>query len=536
MMKEGAKHLSGLEEAVFSNIEACKGIAQIVRTSFGPNGMNKMILNHLDKLFVTNDAATIIREMEVEHPAAKILILASHQQEHEVGDGTNAVIVFAGKLLEKAEALLRMGLSPPEVIEGYKLALAKCLELLPTLVCHTVEDYRKKDEVIAAIKPALMSKQYGLEDFLAGLVTDACVDAMPKEGSKNPFNVDNVRIVKIPGSGVLSSKVIRGMVFPRNVESTINHLTDAKVAVFTADLDNAYTETKGTVLINTAKELKDFSRGEEDLLENKIEAIKAAGVSVIVTGGKVGDMALHFCNRAGLLIVKLNSKFELKRLCRTTGATALPVLTAPTAHEIGFCSEVGVEEIGEITVTVFKQHDLNSSVSTIVVRGATPNIMDDIERALDDGINVYKSLTREQRFLPGAGAVEIELARQVFSYGETCAGLEQYAIKSFAEALEVIPQTLAENCGVKAKHFVSNLYAAHEEGKTNVGFDIEGATDSDNLIDAAEAGILDGLLNKQWMLKYSVNASLTVLGIDQIIMAKRAGGPKAPKQNPNWDE
>ncbi|EGD76674.1 T-complex protein 1 subunit theta [Salpingoeca rosetta] len=534
MMKSGAKHYSGMEEAVYRNIGACKEIAQIVRTSFGPNGMNKMILNHLDKLFVTNDAATIIKELEVEHPAARLVVLASQQQEHEAGDATNLVIILAGKMLEKAETLLRMGLSPPEVIEGYEMALEKALEVLPELACHTVEDFRDKAQVKRAIKTVIMSKQNGLEDFLSELVTDACVDIMPKEESRKPFNVDNVRIVKIPGSGVFSSSVVRGMVFTRNIHSSITSAQDARIAAFTADLDHAYTETKGTVLLNTAEELKSYSKDEESVLEKKIKAIKDSGASVIVTTGKVGDLGMHFCNRFELLVVKLNSKFDLKRLCRATGATALPVLTGPSSQELGHCHSVSVQEIGDTTVTVFRQADINSAVSTIIVRGATSNVMDDVERALDDGINAYKSLTKEQRFLPGGGATEIELARLITKFGDTCSGLEQYAIKSYAEALEVVPATLAENCGVKSREVVSNLYAAHENGEKNAGYDI--LSEDVAVADMNEAGVYDSFHAKVWALKYATRAAKTILRVDQIIMAKKAGGPKPPKQNPNWDE
>lgn len=534
MMKEGSKHYSGMEEAVYRNISACKEIAQIVRTSFGPNGMNKMILNHLDKLFVTNDAATIINELDVEHPAAKLAILASQQQEHEAGDATNLVIMLAGKLLEKAETLLRMGLSPPEVIEGYEMALSKCMEVLPDLTCHTVEDFRNKEQVKRALKSVMMSKQNGQEDFLTELVTDACVDIMPKEETRQPFNVDNVRIVKISGSGTLSSQVVRGMVFTRSVHSYVTSAKDAKIAVYTAPLDHAHTETKGTVLLNTAEELKSYSKDEEGVLEDKIKAIRDAGVSVVVTNGKVGDLAMHFCNRYELLVVKLNSKYDLRRLCRATGATALPVLTAPSPQEVGHCDDVSVQEFGDTTVTVFKQADINSAVSTIIVRGATNNVMDDVERALDDGINAYKTLTQEQRLLPGGGATEIELARIIAEFGNTRSGLEQYAIKSFGEALEVVPATLAENCGVKSQEVVSNLYASHENGDKNAGYDI--LSEAVAVKDMKEAGVFDAFYAKKWALKYAVQAADTILRVDQIIMAKKAGGPKPPQGNPNWDE
>uniref|UniRef100_A0A8C7X0E3 T-complex protein 1 subunit theta n=1 Tax=Oryzias sinensis TaxID=183150 RepID=A0A8C7X0E3_9TELE len=445
MLKDGAKHFSGLEEAVFRNIRACKELSQTTRTAYGPNGMNKMVINHLEKLFVTNDAATILRELEVQHPAAKMIVMASHMQEQEVGDGTNFVLVFAGALLEMAEELLRMGLSVSE------------------------------------------------------------------SGS---FNVDNVRVCKIPGSGVTASSVLHGMVFKKEAEGDVTSVKDAKIAVFSCPFDCMVTETKGTVLINNAKELMNFSKGEEDLMESQVKAIKDAGASVVVTGGKVADMALHYANKYKLMVVRLNSKWDLRRLCKTVGAVALPRITAPTPDEMGHCDNVYVAEVGDTQVVVFKHEKEDGAISTVVIRGSTDNLMDDIERAVDDGVNTFKVLVRDKRLVPGGGATEIELAKQITSYGESCPGLEQYSIKKFADAFEALPRALAENSGVKGNELISKLYAAHHEGNKNIGFDIEG--EGPAVKDMLKAGILDPYLVKHWGIKMATNAAVTVLRVDQV--------------------
>jgi T-complex protein 1 subunit theta len=524
MMKDGAQHYSGVEEAVYRNIKACKDISQIVKTSFGPNGMNKMIINHLDRLFVTNDAATMIQELEVEHPAAKLLVLASEQQAHEVGDGTNFVIVFAGMLLHKAEGLLRMGLSPAEILDGFEKAKNLALEMLPALVCDTVKDTKDQKEMERALKTSLMSKQYGYEDFLSELVAKACIDASPRDDS--PFNVDYVRVVKIPGQGVLSSTCLQGMLFKREAGGAITSVEKAKVAVYTGPVDWVQTETKGTVLIQSADELKNFSKGEESMLEAQCQAIKDAGVNVVISGSKFGDMAQHFLNRMGIMMVKIMSKHELRRLCRAIKATPLPRLTPPSAHELGHCDKVSVEEIGDVRVTCFVQSEESSPVDTIVIRGSTLNMMDDIERAVDDGVNVYKACTKDPRLVPGAGATEIELALRLQKHGEAQAGLDQYAIVAFAEALECVPQVLAENAGMKAKDMISMLYAAHAKGEQNAGVDI--SNDYPGTVDAAKAMILDNLPTKTWGITFATTAAITVLRVDQIIMAKKSGGPKGP--------
>jgi len=532
MMKDGSKFFSGLEEAVIRNIGACKEFAETVQTCYGPNGMNKMVINHLEKLFVTNDAATIIRELEVEHPAAKLLILGSQMQENEIGDATNFVIIFAGALLRAAEDLLRMGLKPTEVAEGYEIALSKALEILPTLSCYEVKNTRDEESVKKAIRTGVMSKQYGHEDFLADLITKACISILPDKETQ--FNVDNVRVCKILGSGLFNSQVVNGMVFKRHAESTIIKKDSCKVAIYTCPIDALQTETKGTVLIKTADELQTFSRGEETQLEKQIKEIADAGVDVVVAGGKFGDLALHYVNKYNMMAVRLMSKWDVRRLARATGATALPKMTPPTSEELGMADSVYVDELGDTEIVVFKVGDKESRVSTIVIRGATDNYMDDIERAVDDGVNVFKGLCKDGHLTPGGGATEIELARQVSQWAETHPGLEQYSINKFGEALEIIPRVLAENSGVKPKEVISKLYAAHSEGNKNMGFDIDG--ESGEIKDCAEGNILDLMIAKKWALKYATNAAATVLRVDQIIMAKRAGGPKPRDTSGGMDQ
>ncbi|XP_041947775.1 T-complex protein 1 subunit theta isoform X2 [Alosa sapidissima] len=531
MLKDGAKHYSGLEEAVFRNIQACKELAQTTRTAYGPNGMNKMVINHLEKLLVTNDAATILRELEVQHPAAKMLVMASTMQEDEIGEGTNFVMVFAGALLEHAEELLRMGLSVTEVIEGYEMACKKAVEILPNCVSSSDINLRDIDVATAMIRTAVMSKQYGNEDFLANLIAQACISVYTESGS---FNVDNVRTCKILGSGLHSSSVLHGMVFKKETEGDVTTVKDAKIAAYSCPFDCMVTETKGTVLIKNAGELMDFSKGEEDMMEAHVKAVADAGVNVVVTGGKVADMALHYANKYNLMVVRLNSKWDLRRLCKTVGAVALPRVTPPTPEEMGRCDSVYLSEVGDTQVVVFKHEKEDNAIASVVIRGSTDNLMDDIERAVADGVNTFKALVRDQRLVPGGGATEIELAKQITSYGESCPGLEQYAIKKFAESFEVVPRALAENSGVKANEVISKLYAAHHEGQSNMGVDIEG--EGPALTDMVKAGIQDPFVVKHWGIKLATNAAITVLRVDQIIMAKPAGGPKAPQGKKDWDD
>eukprot|EP01089_Gocevia_fonbrunei_P014198 TRINITY_DN3833_c0_g1_i1.p1 TRINITY_DN3833_c0_g1~~TRINITY_DN3833_c0_g1_i1.p1 ORF type:complete len:543 (-),score=141.93 TRINITY_DN3833_c0_g1_i1:55-1683(-) len=526
MLKDGAKHLSGLEEAVIRNTEACAELAEITRTSLGPNGMNKMIINKHDSLSITNDAATIIKGVDVYHPAAKMLSMASEQQEQEHGDGTNFVISFGGNLLKNAEALLRSGLHPSDIVAGYIKAGEKAQEYLETLTAFKSDDLANIEQVSYCIRAVIASKQYGYEKFLSNLIAKACVQILPK--NQKSFNVENVRVCKILGGGVTDSKVVKGFVTARNLSGTIKHVTSAKIAVFAAGVDISKTETKGNVILKSAQDLAGFSKGEEELMEEIIKSISAVGTKVIVSGGVVGDLATHYIERYNMMLLKTPSKFELMRICRATGATPLVRLGAPTPEELGFCDVVSEEEIGSTKVTIFRQDEEESLVSTIVVRASTRNRLDDIERAIDDGVNVFKGLTKDSRLVAGAGAVEIELSRLLDSFGDSSAGLDQYAIKKYAQAFEVIPRTLAETSGFNATEVLATLFAAHQEGKKNDGVDVD--SELGGTVNALDTGILDHQLTKASAIKLATDAAVTILRVDQIIMAKDAGGPTLPRQ------
>lgn len=374
-----------------------------------------------------------------------------------------------------------------------------------------------------------MSKQYGREDLLAKVITNACISI---HKIKDVFNVDNIRVCKILGSGVSKIDLIQGMVFKRQIEGTVTKVSDAKVAVFTCPVDIAATETKGTVLIHSANELKSFSQGEEHLLESQIKEISDAGINVIVSGGKFGDLAVHYCNKYNIMMIRLNSKFDVRRVCKTVGAIALPKICKPQPSEIGLCDNVYIDEIGDTPVVIFKQNATESKIATIVIRGSTDNIMDDIERAVDDGVNTYKALLSNNRLVAGAGAAEITLAQNLTSEAETLPGLEQYSVAKFADALRSIPAAIAENAGIKPNDMVTLLIAEHQQGKLNSGVDIE--QDQPSTIDSVEQKIFDLHLSKLWGINYATNAACTVLQVGLIICAKPAGGPKPPKQG-GWD-
>ncbi|ETI28553.1 T-complex protein 1, theta subunit [Cladophialophora carrionii CBS 160.54] len=578
LFKPGYNSYDAEDGAVIRNIDACRTIAQTVQTSLGPYGRNKIVINHLAKMILTSDAATILRELDVVHPAAKLLVMASQQQEAEMGDGTNMVIVLAGELLRKAEELIRMGLKTSDIVSGYEKAQAYALKCLEDLEVDTVADVRSAEELSKALRTVVASKQSGSEDVLSQLIAQAVLAVLPK----NPvnFNVDNIRVVKIMGGDLSASRVVKGMVFGREPDGTVKRAKKAKVAVFSCPIDVSQTETKGTVLLKNAQEMMDFSKGEESQLENAIREIYDTGVRVIVAGATIGELALHYLNRFGVLVIKIMSKFELRRLCSVCNATPLARLGAPMPDEMGSIDIVETTEIGGDRVTVFRQDSdtATTRTATIVLRGATQNHLDDVERAIDDGVNVIKAVTRDPRLVPGAGATEMQLVERISHFADKTPGLAQYAIKKYAEAFEVIPRTLAESAGLDATEVLARLYTAHqrrigssdevksreqangslddsddEDDQENdedessgssdeseapywtTGVDLE-VSDPSGVLDATEEGILDLLVTKSWAIRLATEAARTILSVDQIIVARQAGGPKPPGPNPNWDE
>ena len=562
MLKAGHKHDEGTS-AILRNVEAAKGLSAIVCTSLGPNGMNKLVINHLEKIIVTSDCATIVRELEIAHPAAKMLELASTMQEQECGDGTNLTVSFAGELLLKCEDLIRMGLHTSEIVAGYTNAYDCLKRTLPTLITGKVDDVRSYDQLLRIVKPVLATKQAEAEEFLGDLVAKAALGTMSTKGKGN-INTDSVRVAKIMGGSIKQSEVIAGMVCMRGTEGTIRRVVDAPISVFACGVEASATEakvrargegdsptststststfstfntklthsictTQGTVLMKNADDLMSYNKSEETKMDEIIKSIAATGTKCIISGGTVSEMAMHFIERYGMMCVRITSKWELRRLCTATNSTALVRLGPATAEELGFCDEVSVKEIGGRKVTVFNQVKSAKDgcrISTVLLRASTESVLNDLERAVDDGVNCIRTACTDGRYVQGAGACEMELAQKIKAYGDTCPGLDQYAIRAFANALEFVPRTLAENSGQEATDVLAALGAAHANGNAAAGVDITAATTDRNGVFTTDENLVDLYATKDSAFRLSIDAVMTVLRVDQIIMSKPAGGGK----------
>lgn len=525
MLKAGHQHFEGVEGAVLRNVEAAKDLSRIISTSLGPNGMNKLVVNHLGRIIVTSDCAAIVRELEIEHPAAKMLSMASDTQDRECGDATNLTVSFAGELLTNCEELIRMGLHTSEIIAGYRAAGDKLLEILPTLTCSEMADARSEAELIRVVTPVVAAKQYGSEGTLAPLVAEACLSVIDRRG-KPSVSPDSVRVAKILGGSVGQSKVIHGFVALRGVETTVTTATDAKVCVFGCGIEASTTEAKGTVLMKDADDLKGYNLTEEKKMEEIIKSISDAGIKVIVSGGSVSEMAMHFIERYGMMCLKIGSKWELRRLCAAVNATALVRLGPPTPDETGHADAVKVQEVGGRRITIFSQSEETAKdgcrLATILLRASTSNLLQDLERAVDDGVHAAKTACKDPRLVPGAGATEMELSTQIRNYADSRPGLDQYAIRAFASSLEFVPRQLAQNAGLDAQAVLAALGAAHANGDAKAGVDIEAADGRGSGV--CECAALDLLATKTSAFQLAIDAAVTVLRVDQIIMAKQAGG------------
>jgi len=545
MLKDGTRHMqeSGDDgSVVLRNIDACMELSRMMLTSsLGPQGRCKLVVNHLQKITVTADCAAILKEVQIQHPAASLLSMTVQKQKEECGDATNFCLSFAGELLWQTALLIQKMTwqqTAPEIIAGYAKALQLCQEeLLPKVICERIEQVNTKENLLKIISPVLQSKQYGTEHLLAPVVADACSLVFP-EGS-GVFPAACIRTVPILGAATDQSRLIEGYVATRALESVRKSASNCKIAVFASGIEASSTEAKGTVVMKTAEDLKTYNKSEELKMEEIIQGMAEAGIEVVISGGSISDMAMHFIDKYDLLCLKVSSKWELRRLCQAVGATALVRLGTPLPDEMGFVESVQQQEMGDRTVTVFTKSG-ESKLATIVLRAFTRTLLADLERAVDDGVQAVAQAVKDcnktgaARLCYGGGCTEMALSASLQHAAQRVPGLQQYAMQAFSQALLVVPRTLAENAGHNSSKTLAHLQAAHHEERPSddnicdMGIDIEeeAGSGSGGICSMKDRGVLDMVATKQSALRLAVDTVITILKIDQIIMSKQAGGPK----------
>ncbi|CAB3287996.1 Thermosome subunit [Methanocaldococcus lauensis] len=498
------------------NILAGRIIAETVRTTLGPKGMDKMLVDELGDIVVTNDGVTILKEMSVEHPAAKMLIEVAKTQEKEVGDGTTTAVVIAGELLRKAEELLDQNIHPSVIINGYEMARNKAVEELKDIAKEV------KPEDTEMLKKIAMTAITGkgaekAREQLAEIVVDAVKAVVDEETGK--VDKDLIKVEKKEGAPIEETTLIRGVVIdkervnpqmPKKVEN-------AKIALLNCPIEVKETETDAEIRITDPAKLMEFIEQEEKMIKDMVEKIAATGANVVFCQKGIDDLAQHYLAKKGILAVRRVKKSDMEKLAKATGARIVTKIDDLTPEDLG---EAGLVEERKVAgdAMIFVEQCKHPKAVTILARGSTEHVVEEVARALDDAIGVVKCALEEGKIVAGGGATEIELAKRLRKFAETVAGREQLAVKAFADALEVIPRTLAENSGLDPIDMLVKLRAAHEkEGGEVCGLDVfEG-----EVVNMLERGVVEPLKVKTQAIDSATEASVMLLRIDDVIAAEK---------------
>ncbi|HIQ29252.1 MAG TPA: thermosome subunit [Candidatus Caldiarchaeum subterraneum] len=529
ILKEGSKRVRG-RETQSSNIMVAKVIAETMKSSLGPRGMDKMLVDSFGDIVITNDGATILKEMDVEHPVAKMLVEVAKAQDEEVGDGTTTAVVLAGELLAKAEELIEKEVHPTIIIEGYKKAALKALDILDNIAVKV--ELSDRDALLKVAKTAMLSKLVAEEaDYLSSVVVDAVTRVVEKKGDKWTVDLDNIKIEKKEGQSIHDTKLVDGIVLDKEVvhPDMPKLVRDAKIALVDASLEIEKTEFDAKLNIETPEQMKAFMKQEEDMLRDMVEKIAASGANVVLCQKGIDDLAQYFLAKKGILAVRRIKKSDMDKLAKATGGRVITRIDELRPEDLGRAKLVEERRVGEDKM-VFIEGCENPKSLTILIRGGTQRIVDEAERSIKDAINVVKDVIVEGKIVAGGGSPEIETALKLRDFAKTLPGKEQLAVEKFAEALEIVPSQLAENAGMDPIETIVTLSAKHKEGNTWYGVNVvEGKLD-----DMMKLNVLDPLLVKKQTIKSAMEAASMILKIDDIIAAskleEKGGGKKKEEE------
>lgn len=523
ILPEGTERYSK-RDALRMNITAAKVLAGIVRTTLGPKGMDKMLVNSLGDVTVTNDGATIMSEMDIAQPAARMLVETAKKQEEIVGDGTTSVVVIAGELLAKAEELLDDGIATSVVVKGFRSATDKAVELLEGIAVDADDKETLKKVAITAMSGK--GSDYAKE-HLADLVVEAALRI--KEDGKS--DIENINIQRVSGDSVEDSFLAEGIVIDKAPVSKAmpKDIEDAKIAImkYPIELKEINTDTK--IDITSPEQFESFLNNEEEMIKDLVDQVVASGANVLFCQKGIDDMAEHYLKKAGIMTYKRVKKSDIERIAKATGAKLVTDIEDLTADKLGSAGHVYLDKIFDHELTFIEECE-NPKASSIVLRGSTRYVTEQIARALDDALGVVAATIEEGKVLIGGGACEIDLIKQLREYGETVSGREQLAILKYAEALEVIPRTLIENAGLDTINLIADLKAAHEDSNL-IGINVFDG----KVVDMKEAGVIEPLRVKIQALQSAGAASEMILRIDDMIAARNALNSTGPDESGNDD-
>ena len=523
VLKEGSSRSRG-REAQHTNIMAAKIVAESVKSSLGPKGMDKMLVDSFGDVTITSDGRTILDEMDIQHPAAKMMVEVAKTQDNEAGDGTTTAVIISGELLSKAEELIEKNVHPTIIIDGYKKAAEKALEVLEKIAIHTeqnTEEYLKK-VAMTSMASKLVAEH---KEYLADLAVKAVLAVAEKEGEKYKVDVDDVKVEKKPGESVRDTKLIHGIVLDKEVvhSGMPKRVEKAKIALLDCSLEIEKTEFDAKINIESPEQMEAFLKQEESMLKEMVDKLAAIGANVVLCQKGIDDMAQHFLARKGIMAVRRIKKSDMEKLAKATGGRVVTNLDAITPADLGYAEVVEERKIGDDKMT-FVEGCKHPKAVTILIRGGSERIVDEAERSLHDALCVVRDVVEEPKILAGGGAPELEVSRMLKKYAETLPGREQLAVKSFAEALEAVPTTLTENAGLDPIDILSELRARHEKGETWAGIEVHDGKVQDML----KAGVFEPLAVKKQILKSATEAASMILKIDDVIAAGKMKAPPTP--------
>jgi len=527
ILPEDTQRTSG-KDAQRNNIAAAKAVAQTVRTTLGPKGMDKMIVDSLGDVIITNDGVTILQEMQIEHPVAKMIVEVAKTQEDAVGDGTTTAVVLAGELLKKAEDLLDQNIHPTVLAKGYRLAEVEAQKVLKNLaenISLENEDLMKSIVITAMTgKGAEANKEY-----LADLVVKAVKGIAQSVEGKTTVNIDNIKIEKRIGNSSGNSELIEGIVLDKErVHPQMPRLIEnAKVALLDSSLEVKNTEIDAKIQITDPSQLNAFLEQEERSLREMVERIKQSGATVLFCQKGIDDLAQHFLAKAGIFAARRVKKSDMEKLSQATAANIVGNWKELVSQDLGFAGIVKEETIANEEM-IFVEHCKNPKAMTLLVHGGTDHVAEEIKRAVTDALGDLAAALADGKVVAGAGAVETELSLTLKRYASTLSGREQLAVHAFAEAMEIIPQTLAENAGLDSINILTKLKLDHEQQKKWFGVNVfTGET-----MDAWQAGVIEPLKIKTQALSSATEVAEMILRIDDVIMGGKQDSRMMPPGMP----
>ena len=523
VLKEGSNRSRG-KEAQNSNIEAAKIVAEVVKSSLGPKGMDKMLVDSFGDVTITSDGRTILDEMDIQHPAAKMMVEVAKTQDNEAGDGTTTAVIISGELLNKAQELIEKNVHPTIIIDGYRKAADKALEILEKIaivVDLNSQDYLKK-VAITSMASKLVAEH---KEYLADLAVKAILAVAEKDGEKYKVDVDDVKVEKKAGESVRDTKLIQGIVLDKDVAHSgmPKRVEKAKILLLDAALEIEKTEFDAKINIESPEQMEAFIKQEEDMMRDMVDKIAKTGANVVLCEKGIDDMVQHFMARKGILAVRRNKKSDMEKLAKATGGKIVSNLDSMSSDDLGYAALVEERKIGDDKMT-FIEGCKHPKAVTILIRGGTQRIVDEAERSLHDALCVVRDVVQEPKVVAGGGAPELEVSRGLKKYADTLPGREQLAVMAFAEALEAIPTTLTENAGLDPIDILSDLRSRHEKGEIWAGIEVIAG----KVQDMAKAGVIEPISVKKQIIKSGAEASTMLLKIDDVIASGKMKTPPMP--------